>query len=209
MFEHCYFESHMPATEAEKDFKLVELLKARSGNAVVYCASSNAVQFVQTFLKEHGMEVLCLHKRMRPADQRESIANFISSKNAVLVTAEAITSEILPAHVRLIVHFNYPVSMAEYLREVSVAGRDGMPTRCALLYYKRDKRTQKRNPEDLREVIKYGQSSMCRTIWLGRFAKNRSIETCQRCDNCLRTPKTKPVEEKKRIDLDAILEASM
>jgi ATP-dependent DNA helicase RecQ len=206
--ENVYFESHLLESEEEKEFKLLELLKPRQGNTVVYCATSNAVDYVHAFLSAHGIESLRFHPRMRVAERRASIDKFNVGRSAVLVACGEIGGEIRAARVRLIVHFNYPVSMSDYIRETSPAGADGWPSRCALLYLRKDKRTQKRDPEELRKVVKYAQSAMCRTQLLARHEGGDAPE-CHRCDNCLKTPKSRPVEEKKRIDLDAIFEASL
>ena len=130
------------------------------------------------------------------------------SKNGILVACGEVDHELSSVPLRLIVHFNYPVSMRDYIQETSPAGSDGWPTRCALLFLRKDKRTQKRDPEDLRQVTKFAQSAMCRSVLLAR-QMGRDAEDCHRCDNCLKTPKAKGPIEKQRIDLDAILEASL
>jgi|GEM_PF-4582457 len=206
--ENVYFESHLLESEEEKDFKLLELLKVRQGNVVIYCATSNATDYVHGFLLAHGIESLRYHKRMRSPERRASIDRFNAGTNSVLVACGDLNHEIGYTPLRLIIHFNYPVSMGDYIRDTSRAASDGWPTRCALLYLRKDKRTQKRDPEDLRQVTKYAQSAMCRSILLSRHM-GVDGEDCQRCDNCLKTPKSRPVEEKKPVDLDALLEASL
>lgn len=206
--QFAYFESHLLDSEAEKDFKLIELLKARQGNAIVYCATANAVDYVHDFLSAHGIESLRYHNRMRASERQRAVGIFNSAKAAVLVATGTIGEPIGDSHTRLVVHFNYPVSLSEYLGQTAIAGSDGWPTRCALLYFRKDKRTQKRDPEDLRQVVKYAQSAMCRIQLLARHQAAR-VSECHRCDNCLKTPKSRPVEHKPRIDLDALFEASL
>lgn len=209
LHENVYFEAYLLEREGEKDFKLLELLKAVQGNAVVYCATSNASDYVHEFLSARGIESVRYHKRMRSIERRAGLDRFVSGKAPVLVACGTLGAQVWGANIRLIVHFNYPVTMGEYIQETAPAGSDGRPTRCALLYLRKDKRTQKRDPEELRQVTKYAQSAMCRSVLLARHMGIGLVEECHRCDSCLKTPKSKPIEEKKRIDLDAILDASL
>jgi ATP-dependent DNA helicase RecQ len=207
-FEHVYLQSHLLDSEAEKDFKLIELLKLRQGNAVVFCATGNAVDYVHDLLSAHGIESLRYHRRLRASERKRAVSILTGSKSAVLVASGEMDDEVREARVRLVVHFNYPASLAEYVAQASLAGSDGLPARCALLYYRKDKRTQKRDLENQRQVVKYAQSAMCRVQLLARPSGD-IVPACQRCDNCLRTPKSRPIAEKTRIDLDALFEASL
>ena len=64
LHENIYFESHMLDSEAEKDFKLIELLKSRPGNSVIYCATGNCVDYVHELLRGQGLPSFRFHKRM-------------------------------------------------------------------------------------------------------------------------------------------------
>ena len=78
--------------------------------------------------------------------------------------------------------------------------------RCFFL--RKDRRSQKRYPEDLRVVVKYAQSALCREKLLAPHVSAEVEENCQRCDNCLKTPKTNRGERKRPVDVDVFLEAT-
>ncbi len=143
---------------------------------------------------------------MRITDRNQAIENFATEQSGVLIACGDL--DFVPVSVRLVVHFNSPVSMAEYIRQCSLAARDGQPARCSLLYLRKDKRVQKRDLQDMRKVVMYAQSSMCRAILLARQMGERA-GNCHRCDNCLKTHRPTPTFEKKPIDLDALLEAPL
>lgn len=206
--DNVYFESHVLESEYEKDFKLVELLKHRQGSTIVYCATANAAEYVHTFLREHGLDSLRFHKRMRANERSVSADSFNSGACGILITDGLIGHEIQNPHVRSIIHFNYPVSLNEYVHETNSAGRDGWPSRCSLLFLRKDRRSQRRDPEDLRAVVKYAQSALCREKLLAPHVSIEIEEDCHRCDNCLKMPKTARVEKRAPVDLDVFLEAT-
>ncbi|NJM09739.1 MAG: hypothetical protein HC883_02245 [Bdellovibrionaceae bacterium] len=162
-----------------------------------------------TAFEDHGLDSHCYHKRMRAVERRAALEQFVSGRFGIMVVAGPLSAEISAANIRLMIHFNFPSSLGTYIQETSPVGADGQPARCILLYLRKDKRTQKRDQDEMRQVIVYAQSAMCRTKILSRHIGNFfGPEYCHHCDNCLKMPKSRSVEDKKRIDLDAILEAS-
>lgn len=210
MLSNVFFESHWLETETGKNLKLLELLRPRQGNAVVYCSSINAVEYVHRYLHDHGLESLRHHRKMSLQDRRANLSKFTSSRFGVLVVTGGLPHETESLNVNLVVHFNYPASMTKYLDEISVAGLNGKPSRCALLFLRKDRRAQRGNLEDLKPIMVYAQSAMCR---LRLLAKHQSVSTiadnCRQCDNCLRSPKVMPLQREEKLDLDKIFEASL
>ncbi|NJM09738.1 MAG: hypothetical protein HC883_02240 [Bdellovibrionaceae bacterium] len=47
--ENIYFEAYLTENDGAKDLKLLEMLRPRQGNTIVYCATSNAVEYVHRF----------------------------------------------------------------------------------------------------------------------------------------------------------------
>lgn len=208
--ENIYFESHLLESDAIKDFKLIELLSSRQGNTVVHCATPNAAEYVHKLLADCHMASLIYHRRLRMAERRSNLSQFVDGISNILVVSGTMPAEISDARIRLMIHFNFPASLGKYIQETSVAGIDGLPARCVLLYLRRDKRTQKRDEGEARQVTVYAQSAMCRTKLLSRYAgSTEGDEHCGRCDNCLKTHKHNRREEKKTLDLDELFEAVM
>ncbi len=209
LHENIFYESQLLESEESKDFKLLELLKSQSGRTIVYCATSKAADYVHKFLNERGITSLRYHQRMRAAERLENLRNFELGRPAVLIVCKDCSSEVRGFHVRMVVHYNYPVSIEDYSRETSCAGTDGEPTRCSLLFLGKDKRAQKRDAEAMKLVTRYAQSALCRSVLLAKHLGIENAEACHRCDNCLKTPKSQPKLESQRIDLDALVEASI
>lgn len=204
LHDNIYFETHLTESDAAKDMKLLELLHGPAGRTVVYCATGNATEYVHQLLRDHRIDARCHHPRLRKSERQKSIHNFMLNRRSVMIVSGPLPREILATEIRLMIHFNFPASLRDYIQETSALGVDGQPARSVLLYLRRDKRTQKRDLNEERQVTVYAQSAICRSKLLARYHGGAEGEDCQRCDNCLKTPKSRSLEEKKRIDLDEL-----
>lgn len=171
------------------------------GRVVVYCATRKNVDLVTNYLSNQfpGQVVKC-HAYM-DADKREkNEMKFISGKKRIMVATTAFGMGVDVSDIRLVVHFNLPLSVIDYYQQIGRAGRDGKKSRCVLLYDEED--------WDLNANIlcKEDYDESLNTLLISRLDEMRRImtgdtcimqqvltalgerkpNTCRHCTNCQR-----------------------
>ena len=171
------------------------------GRVVVYCATRKNVDLVTNYLSNQfpGQVVKC-HAYM-DADKREkNEMKFISGKKRIMVATTAFGMGVDVSDIRLVVHFNLPLSVIDYYQQIGRAGRDGKKSRCVLLYDEED--------WDLNANIlcKEDYDESLNTLLMSRLDEMRRImtgdtcimqqvltalgerkpSTCRHCTNCQR-----------------------
>ena len=82
------------------------------------------------------------HARINPKDKREIIDAFVAGSIPIICATNAFGMGIDKENIRLVLHFNMPGSLENYIQEAGRAGRDLKPARCILLYDEEDAKLQ-------------------------------------------------------------------
>lgn len=144
--ENLTFEI-VPVSEAEKFEKTLEHINERvaaedPGSAVVYSATRKGAEAVKEFLNQQGIAAEAFHGGLEPNQKRDIIEAFVNSEVAVISATNAFGMGVDKANIRLVVHFDMPGSLENYIQEAGRAGRDQAPARCVLLYSPEDANRQ-------------------------------------------------------------------
>ncbi len=147
-----------------KKSQTLNLLKQalqEEGGAIVFCAKQKTVEDIAEFLQQAELACGYFHGGMLPEEKRQVQEGFINGELRVIVATNAFGMGVDKADVRLVIHFDTPGSLENYLQEAGRAGRDQDPARCILLYDDADLdiqfrllRNSRLNQHDINSILK-------------------------------------------------------
>ena len=127
-----------------KESQIIQLLDdhfgdGHPGSCVIYCASRRHVEDLAATL-EHGQElpVAYFHAGLDALVKREVLDYFIAGEYRIIVATNAFGMGIDKDDVRLVIHYDIPGSLENYLQEAGRAGRDRREANCILLFDRQD-----------------------------------------------------------------------
>ncbi len=194
---NLYYEV-LPKTRSTPKEIIQRLHQMDSGSAIIYCQSRAGVETLTDQIQAQGITALPYHAGL-PATERHSHQNqFLYDQVQVIVATLAFGMGINKPDVRLVVHYDLPRTIESYYQESGRAGRDGLPARCILYFNPADRHKieyliqQKPDPQEqrlarqqLRQMLDYAMSAVCRRrLLLGYFSETVEEDPCHLCDNC-------------------------
>lgn len=169
-------------------------IKKNVGNTVlVYIFKKSTIQKLHTYLVSQGLTVSMYHADMKKNEKEDSYYAFLNSTVNVLLATVAFGMGIDKPNVRLVVHYDTPSTIENYLQETGRAGRDAKPSRCILLFSEKETKQRffilntKRQKNMLRTMIEYAQTTQCRRCVLNTFFdETAKVIPCDeiKCDLC-------------------------
>ncbi len=177
----------------------------RGGSGIVYCSSRRRVDELAAKLAEDGIDALPYHAGLGAEARRDHQDRFIGDAAQVMVATVAFGMGINKPDVRWVIHYDLPKTLEAYYQEAGRAGRDGEPGECTLLFSPGDihsaeqmirnkvhpatgeplEEEQRVARQQLREVIDYAESAVCRRAVQLRYFGETFEPPCGQCDNCV------------------------
>ncbi|HLI96740.1 MAG TPA: DNA helicase RecQ [Candidatus Baltobacteraceae bacterium] len=180
--------------------QLVEWCSARaSESGIVYTQSRNSAEELAARLSAAGIPASPYHAGLTASDRTRNQERFIRDDVRVICATIAFGMGIDKPNVRYVVHYDVPKSIEGYYQETGRAGRDGLPSECALFFSGSDAAKQRhfirqiageaereRAERLLRAMLDLAATPHCRRQqMLNYFGEEHSAPDCGNCDNCL------------------------
>ncbi len=169
------------------------------GKILIYCGTRQQCEDISQDLGSIFPQVGMYHAGL-PIEERKDIqTKMASGELRILAATNAFGMGIDYPNVRLVVHYQMPANIESFYQEMGRAGRDGVPSRCLLLYSKRDKGLQsffitqsKAEPAVIRRrwdcldaIVQFSEGGECRHAGILTYFKDTDrIDECGHCDVC-------------------------
>jgi len=171
----------------------------KDGRVVVYCATRKNVDIVSNYLSEQFPgEVVKCHAYMDSDKREKRESEFINGGKSIMVATTAFGMGINVPDIRLVLHFNLPLSAIDYYQQIGRAGRDGEKSHAMLLYHPDDielnryildhedlaEEVQSWLTERLDEMVSIAESDKCLMQQLLNALGEDHPTKCRHCTNC-------------------------
>lgn len=173
----------------------------KDGRTVIYCSTRKHVDMVSNCLsKQFPGEVVKCHAYMDANKRERHEMQFISGSKPIMVATTAFGMGINVPDIRLVLHFNLPLSTIDYYQQIGRAGRDGRKSHAMLLYSPDDialnqyilkkealsEGVRKWLSDRLEEMASLAESGQCLMQQLLKSLGEDHPTTCRHCTNCQR-----------------------
>ena len=124
--------------EENKEARLLKVLQAVPGSAIVYVRSRRQTQDVAEWLHHQGIRADYYHAGLTAKQRSDKQDAWIHNRVRVIVATNAFGMGIDKPDVRTVVHMDVPDSLEAYYQEAGRAGRDEKKAYAVLLYSHKD-----------------------------------------------------------------------
>ena len=154
--------------------------------------------------------------------------DFVFDYVHIVVATNAFGMGIDKSNVRFVIHYNMPQSMENYYQEAGRAGRDGLDSKCILLFAPQDmvinrfllehkdvsdldsadrEIIRERDAQRLRVMERYCYTTECLRNYILRYFGENPEKPCGDCGNCQREFETLDMTEEARKIVNCVYEA--
>ena len=133
--------------ESDKTGRMLHLLKAETGSAIVYVRNRKKTRELAEILQKNKITATFYHAGLNVSDRERRQKEWTKSRIRVMVATNAFGMGIDKPDVRQVIHYNLPSDIESYFQEAGRAGRDGKESMASLLFNNNDINYAKKNLE--------------------------------------------------------------
>ena len=194
--------------EARLEFRIKKLCKLidkyhKNGSVLIFAQTTTYVDALYNILEEiYPSDVTRYHSRIKPERRKKQLLfDFLQGKKKFMIATSAFSMGIDVADIELVVHFNAPISMTDYIQQIGRAGRDGRKAHCVLFYdrngddnaisnsfikkaKKQSAKAAKTIKSNLNQVHNFIHSDSCMARDILKYQGQHEAKTCKRCTVC-------------------------
>ena len=194
--------------EERLEFRIKKLCKLidkyhKDGSVLIFVQTTTYVDALYNILGEiYPGDVTRYHSRIKPERRKKKLLfDFLQGKRKIMIATSAFSMGIDVSDIELVVHFNAPVSMTDYIQQIGRAGRDGRKAHCVIFYDQNGdddaisnsfiKKAKKQSPEaakvmkaKLSQVHDFINSNNCMVSDILKYQGQHETKTCKRCTVC-------------------------
>ncbi len=174
----------------------------KDASVVIYALTTSYVDAIYNYLSDlYPNEVVKCHSQIKPDKLKHQMEmDFLTGKKKIMVATTAFGMGIDVPDVELILHFNIPISMTDYIQQIGRAGRDGRKAHCVLFYDHNgddDKiiasliKKSAENPKALaimkknhQQISEFIDSTNCMVQDILSYQGQKETKFCKCCTNC-------------------------
>ena len=194
--------------EERLEFRIKKLCKTidkyhKDGSVLIFAQTTTYVDALYNILEEkYPDDVTRYHSRVKPERHKKQLLfDFLQGKRKIMIATSAFSMGIDVSDIELVVHFNAPISMTDYIQQIGRAGRDGRKAHCVLFYDQNGdddavsdsfiKKTKKQSAKAAKtiktkrkQVHDFIHSDNCMVSDILEYQGQNETKTCKRCTVC-------------------------
>lgn len=222
--ENLFFQVEKPKN---KDKYLLDYIRDhRDESGIIYCATRKNVDKVYELLREQGISVGRYHAGLGAEERKKMQNDFVFDYTSIIVATNAFGMGIDKLNVRFVIHYNMPQSMENYYQEAGRAGRDGLDSKCILLFSPQDivinrfllehkelsdlegdlESIKQRDMQRLRAMETYCYTTDCLRNYILKYFGENPQKPCEDCGNCQREFETLDMTDEAKKIINCVYE---
>ena len=194
--------------EERLEFRIKKLCKLidkyhKDGSVLIFAQTTTYVDALYNILTEkYPNNVTRYHSRVKPERRKkELLFDFLQGERKIMISTSAFSMGIDIPDIELVVHFNAPISMTDYIQQIGRAGRDGRKAHCVIFYdqngddeaisnsfikkaKKQSAKAAKTIKSNLNQVHNFIHSDNCMVCDILKYQGQHETKTCKRCTVC-------------------------
>jgi ATP-dependent DNA helicase RecQ len=132
----------------DKLSRLIQIFNKTKVPAIIYVNSRKKTVEISNFLQANKFKSTCYHAGLSPSEKQIAFEDWMSEKKPIIVATNAFGMGIDKPNVGLVIHYNLPASIENYVQETGRAGRNEKKSFGVLFFNENDLFLQKKQAEN-------------------------------------------------------------